>query len=140
MLLATVALAANFQCSDRRCYGTALNDINYERGGNGVGDTIYGLGGDDRINASSFGATSTTSSVELATIGWSPGTATDVTYSWDIEASTAASVAQATPTETARSLTAWCNRFSRLLTVRARRSYLPRNCPRRKGQRLPRRS
>jgi Ca2+-binding RTX toxin-like protein len=55
MLLATVALAANFQCSDRRCYGTALNDINYERGGNGVGDTIYGLGGDDRINASTFG-------------------------------------------------------------------------------------
>ena len=55
MLLATVALAANFQCSDRPCYGTAQNDVIYERGGNGVGDTIYGLGGDDRIYASTFG-------------------------------------------------------------------------------------
>ena len=53
-LSATVALAVNKQCGTRPCYGTSNDDVLYERGGDGVGDTIYGLAGDDRINATSF--------------------------------------------------------------------------------------
>ena len=52
---ASIVLAANVQCSDIPCYGTAQNDTIYERSGNGVRDTIYGRGGDDRIYASTFG-------------------------------------------------------------------------------------
>ena len=53
-LFATAALAANFQCTDRPCEGTANDDVIYERGGEGVGDTIYGRRGNDRIFADIF--------------------------------------------------------------------------------------
>ena len=54
-LLAPVALAVDSQCTLRPCYGTDTRDKLYERGGESVPDTIYGLQGDDRIRANLFG-------------------------------------------------------------------------------------
>ena len=48
---APVALAVNFQCSLRPCEGTGDNDTLWERGGDGISDLIYGLRGNDRVNA-----------------------------------------------------------------------------------------
>jgi hypothetical protein len=54
MLFAGVAMARNFQCSDRPCEGTPEADTIFERGGNTVGDTIYGRPGPDTIRADTF--------------------------------------------------------------------------------------
>ena len=48
---APVALAVNFQCALRPCEGTDDNDTLWERGGDGISDRIFGLRGNDRINA-----------------------------------------------------------------------------------------
>jgi len=55
MLFAGVALAKNFQCTTKPCYGTNNPDTIFERGGDGVGDIIYGLRGSDHIYANTFG-------------------------------------------------------------------------------------
>jgi hypothetical protein len=55
MLFAGVALARNFQCSDRPCFGTNQGDVISERGGT-LNDEIYGRRGADRINATEFGS------------------------------------------------------------------------------------
>ncbi len=52
---AGVALAKNFQCTNRICEGTNNPDTIYERGGDGVNDNIYGRGGGDRLFANTFG-------------------------------------------------------------------------------------
>jgi Ca2+-binding RTX toxin-like protein len=54
VLFAGVALARNFTCTDRPCYGTNNADTIFERAGDGVGDTIYGRQGPDNINATTF--------------------------------------------------------------------------------------
>jgi Ca2+-binding RTX toxin-like protein len=54
MLFAGVALARNFQCEDRPCYGTTEQDTIFERGGNSVGDTIYARPGPDTVRADIF--------------------------------------------------------------------------------------
>src|SRR5215212_6733420 len=54
MLVAGAAFAVNKQCSAKPCFGTNQEDTLYERGGNGVGDEIYGRKGPDRIFATSF--------------------------------------------------------------------------------------
>jgi Ca2+-binding RTX toxin-like protein len=54
-LFATAALARNFQCTDRPCEGGPQDDVIFERGGDGVGDTIFGRRGNDRIFADRFG-------------------------------------------------------------------------------------
>lgn len=55
MVFAGVALARNFQCTERNCYGTTNNDTIFERGGDGVNDNIYGDRGADRLFADNFG-------------------------------------------------------------------------------------
>jgi len=55
MLFAGVAFAKNFQCTTKPCYGTNNPDTIFERGGDGVGDIIYGLRGSDDIYANTFG-------------------------------------------------------------------------------------
>jgi Ca2+-binding RTX toxin-like protein len=55
MLFAGVALARNFQCEDRPCYGTTEQDTIFERGGDSVGDTIYARQGPDTVRADLFG-------------------------------------------------------------------------------------
>jgi RTX calcium-binding nonapeptide repeat (4 copies) len=54
MLVAGAAFAVNKQCSAKPCFGTNQEDTLFERGGNGVGDEIYGRKGPDRIFATSF--------------------------------------------------------------------------------------
>jgi Ca2+-binding RTX toxin-like protein len=54
-LFASAALARNFQCTTRPCEGTDNPDTIIERGGDGVGDLIYGKGGGDLIRAEVFG-------------------------------------------------------------------------------------
>lgn len=54
MLFAGAALARNFQCADRPCYGTTEADTIFERGGNTVGDTIYARPGPDTVRADPF--------------------------------------------------------------------------------------
>ena len=54
MLFAGVALAVNKQCGQRPCEGTNSGDTLFERGGDGVNDTIYGRGGPDVIRAEIF--------------------------------------------------------------------------------------
>ncbi len=49
-----VAAAATFVCDTVPCYGTSNNDTIGERDGS-VHDEIFGLGGDDRINAARAG-------------------------------------------------------------------------------------
>jgi len=56
MLLAPVALAVNKQCIYKPCWGTNSRDTLYERGGNGVPDTIIGRRYGDLINANAFTA------------------------------------------------------------------------------------
>jgi RTX calcium-binding nonapeptide repeat (4 copies) len=53
-VFASAALARNFQCSERPCFGTAGDDVILERGGEGVADTIYGRAGRDVIKAQHF--------------------------------------------------------------------------------------
>jgi len=52
--LAPAAFARNFQCTTYPCYGTNHGDFILERGGS-VRDAIYGLRGDDSIDATIFG-------------------------------------------------------------------------------------
>ena len=64
MLAATVAVlvlvtaaavyAVDKHCTSKPCRGTNLADILYERNGDGVPDAIYGLQGNDRLNAATF--------------------------------------------------------------------------------------
>ena len=54
-VFASAALARNFQCSERPCFGTNRDDVILERGGEGVADTIYGRAGRDVIKAQHFG-------------------------------------------------------------------------------------
>src|SRR5215211_8839448 len=54
MLFAGVALARNFTCTDRPCYGTTSADTIFERAGNTTGDTIYARQGPDTIRADTF--------------------------------------------------------------------------------------
>ena len=54
MLVAGVALAAEFNCTTRPCEGTNNADIIYERAGEGVPDTINGRRGPDEIYATTF--------------------------------------------------------------------------------------
>src|SRR5215211_2302051 len=54
MLFAGVAFARNFQCTTKPCYGTDNPDTIFERGGDGVGDIIYGMRGGDKIYADRF--------------------------------------------------------------------------------------
>ena len=54
VLFASVALAVQKQCINRHCSGTDGNDTLYERGGEGVGDSIYGREGRDVIRAQAF--------------------------------------------------------------------------------------
>jgi hypothetical protein len=53
-VFATAALARNFQCTERPCFGTNQRDVIYERGGDGVRDTISGRQGPDIIRAQLF--------------------------------------------------------------------------------------
>jgi hypothetical protein len=53
-LFATAALAANFQCTNRDCFGTPNNDRIVERGGNNVNDNIFGRAGNDTLRAEPF--------------------------------------------------------------------------------------
>jgi hypothetical protein len=55
-LTATVAMAVNKQCTYNPCWGTNSRDTLYERGGNGVPDTIIGRRYGDLINANAFTA------------------------------------------------------------------------------------
>src|SRR5215208_8447797 len=54
MLFAGVALARNFTCTDRPCYGTTNADTIFERAGDTVGDTIYARPGPDYVYANTF--------------------------------------------------------------------------------------
>jgi Ca2+-binding RTX toxin-like protein len=54
MLFAGVALARNFTCTERPCYGTNNADTIFERAGNTAGDTIYARQGPDTIRADTF--------------------------------------------------------------------------------------
>jgi len=54
MLFAGVALAKNFQCTTKPCYGTNNPDTIFERGGDGVGDIIYAMRGSDHVYANTF--------------------------------------------------------------------------------------
>lgn len=56
VLLAPVALAVNKQCIYKPCWGTNYRDTLYERGGDGVPDTIIGRRYGDLINANAFTA------------------------------------------------------------------------------------
>ncbi len=53
-LFATAAYAVDKQCAKSPCYGTDNRDSLYERGGDGVPDSIYGQARNDYINARSF--------------------------------------------------------------------------------------
>lgn len=55
MMLASAAFAVNKQCENVRCNGTDKKDTLYERGGNTAKDRIYGLEGNDTIDANTFG-------------------------------------------------------------------------------------
>ena len=55
-LTATAALAVNKQCTNNPCWGTNYRDTLYERGGNGVPDTIKGRRYGVLINANAFTA------------------------------------------------------------------------------------
>ena len=48
------AAAATRTCNSVPCYGTDNNDVLYERLGNEQADKIYGLGGNDVIDANTF--------------------------------------------------------------------------------------
>jgi Ca2+-binding RTX toxin-like protein len=52
---AGVAVAKSFFCDTVPCRGTNNNDQIGERQGRGLQDVIYGLGGNDTINAGNFG-------------------------------------------------------------------------------------
>lgn len=54
VMFATAAYAVNKQCSNVRCDGTDKRDTLYERGGNGAKDRIYGLDGNDLVDANTF--------------------------------------------------------------------------------------
>ena len=55
-LMAPAALAVDKQCTFRPCQGTDERDTLYERGGDGVRDTIRGREARDLIFADLFGA------------------------------------------------------------------------------------
>jgi Ca2+-binding RTX toxin-like protein len=54
MLFAGVALARNFTCTERPCYGTTDADTIFERAGDTAGDTIYARPGPDTVRADTF--------------------------------------------------------------------------------------
>ncbi len=54
LVAATAVYAVNKHCTSKPCRGTNLADILYERNGDGVPDAIYGLQGNDRLNAATF--------------------------------------------------------------------------------------
>jgi hypothetical protein len=59
LVAATAVYAVNKHCTSKPCRGTNLADILYERNGEGVPDAIYGLQGNDRLNAATFKTTPT---------------------------------------------------------------------------------
>lgn len=54
VVAAGTALAVTKTCKDTPCFGTANADLLYERVGNMLQDRIYGLEGDDVIDANNF--------------------------------------------------------------------------------------
>ena len=54
LVAVTAVYAVNKHCTSKPCRGTNLADILYERNGDGVPDAIYGLQGNDRLNATTF--------------------------------------------------------------------------------------
>jgi len=55
-VFAPIAFAVNKQCTLYPCWGTNYRDTLYERGGNGVPDSIIGRRYGDLINANAFTA------------------------------------------------------------------------------------
>jgi Ca2+-binding RTX toxin-like protein len=56
VMFAPMAMAVNKVCTTRPCDGTNNHDVLFERPGDGIGDTIYGHAGPDRIDASRYTA------------------------------------------------------------------------------------